>query len=111
MTIADDSRPAGDKRVRDHILKALRNQGVKQPPSLLACIPHRAVALGLPGHASGAHSAEDVTGYLQEIGRTAGLWAHVNFNGDLIQRLHLTEPESKFRVSNHQQITILGGLA
>jgi hypothetical protein len=31
MTIADDSRPAGDKRVRDHILKALRNQGVKQP--------------------------------------------------------------------------------
>jgi hypothetical protein len=73
MTIAEASRPAGDKRVWDLFLKALRDQGVKQ--ARLSWYAFRTVQYrkALQYTLLERHSTADVTGYLQEIGRTTRL--------------------------------------
>jgi hypothetical protein len=73
MTIADDSGPAGDKRVWDLFLKAPRDQGVRQTHLRWYALRAEQYLKALPDTPLESHSAADVTGYLQEIGRAGRL--------------------------------------
>ena len=73
MTIADDTRPARGKGVWDLFLKALRDQGVRQTHLRWYAFRAEQYLKAFPDTPLARHSAADVTGYLQEIGRAARL--------------------------------------
>jgi integron integrase len=73
MTIADDYLPARDKNVWDLFLKALRDQGVRQTHLRWYAFRAEQYFKAFPDTPLARHTAADVTGYLQEIGRAARL--------------------------------------
>jgi uncharacterized protein HemY len=81
MTIADDYRPARDKRVWDLFLNALRDQGVKQTHLRWYAFRAEQYLKALSDKPLELHSAEDVADYLQEIGRAGRLkdWQYRQF--------------------------------